>query len=194
VSRPANRSVNEPVTEVAALVLAGPARLGAVRLVVVDGAAGSGKTTYAAALSAALDGAPVVHMDDLYEGWAGALVPDVWARLEAQVLAPLRDGRAARYQVYDWAADEFGEWVDIPSHPALVLEGCGSAAAPVDPWATLRVWVEVPAELRLARGMTRDGPEMRALWLRFQETEDAHFARDRTRDRADLVVDGTSPW
>jgi len=168
------------------------ARLGAVRLVVVDGPAGSGKTTYADALAAALGDAPVVHMDDLFGGWAGALVPDVWRRLEAQVLAPLRDGRTARYQRYDWGADEFGAWIDVPRHPALVLEGVGSAARPVDPWAVARVWVEAPADLRLDRGIARDGPAMREHWLRFQETEDAHFASDRTRDRADVIVDGTA--
>ena len=180
------------VSAVAQRVLTAPARLGAVRLVVVDGPAGSGKTTYADALAAALGDAPVVHMDDLFGGWAGALVPDVWRRLEAQILAPLRDGRTARYQRYDWGADEFGAWIDVPRHPALVLEGVGSAARPVDPWTVARVWVEVPADLRLERGIARDGPAMREHWLRFQETEDAHFASDRTRDRADVIVDGTA--
>jgi uridine kinase len=187
----AMQPVNEPVTGVAERVLAAPARLGAVRLVVVDGPAGSGKTTYAAALAAALGDAPVVHMDDLFGGWAGALVPDVWHRLEAQVLAPLRDGRTARYQMYDWVADEFGGWIDVPRHPVLVLEGVGSAARPVDPWAVLRVWVEAPADLRLTRGLARDGLAMREHWLRFVETEDAHFASDGTCDRADVIVDGT---
>jgi cytidylate kinase len=195
-SRSADQSaiqpVNEPVTEVAQRVLAAPARLGPVRLVVVDGPAGSGKTTYAAALAAALGDAPVVHMDDLFGGWAGALVPDVWRRLEAQVLAPLRNGATARYQMFDWDADEFGGWIDVAAHGMLVLEGVGSAALPVDPWAVLRVWVEVPPDLRLARGVTRDGLAMRGHWLRFQETEDAHFASDGTRDRADVIVDGTA--
>jgi uridine kinase len=192
--QPATRPTNAPVAEVARRVQAAPARLGPVRLVVVDGPAGSGKTTYAAALSAALGDAPVVHMDDLFGGWAGALVPDVWKRLEAQVLGPLRDGGPARYRMYDWGADRFGAWIDVPRHAVLVVEGCGSAALPVDPWAVLRVWVEVPADLRLARGLTRDGMAMREKWLGFQETEDAHFASDGTRERADVCVDGASPW
>jgi uridine kinase len=183
---------NEPVADVARRALGARARLGDVRLVVVDGPAGSGKTTYAAALAAALGDAPVVHMDDLYEGWTG-LEHDVWQRLEAQVLAPLREGRSARYQVYDWAAREFDQWVDVPRHPALVVEGVGAAASPVDPWAVLRVWVEVPRELRLARGLARDGLPMEELWVRWAEAEDAHFASDGTRQRADLFVDGTGP-
>ena len=186
--------VNAPVTEVARQVLAAPPRLGTVRLVVVDGPAGSGKTTYAAALAGALGDAPVVHMDDLYEGWSGGLVADVWRRLEDQVLAPLRDGHAARYQVYDWVAGAFGEWVDVPRHGALVLEGVGSGARPVDPWAVLRIWVEVATELRLARGFSRDGEAMRDEWLRWADREHAHFTSDGTRDRADVCVDGTAPY
>jgi uridine kinase len=184
-------AASEPVTSVARRVLATPPRLGDVRLVVVDGPAGSGKTTYAAALSAALGDAPIVHMDDLYEGWAGALVPDVWRRLEAEVLAPLRDGRTARYRMYDWGADEFGEWIDVPQHAALVLEGVGAAAQQVDPWTVLRVWVEVPAELRLARGLARGGQAMYENWVRFAEVEQTHFTVDQTRRRADVFVDGT---
>jgi cytidylate kinase len=179
------------VVSVARRVLAAPARLGAVRLVVVDGPAGSGKTTYAAALAEALGNAPVVHMDDLYEGWAGALAPDVWIRLEAQVLAPLRAGQAGHYQVYDWYADRFAEWVDVAPHAALVVEGVGSAALPVDPSAVLRVWVEVPYELRMARGLLRGGEAMQENWLRFAEVEQVHFTADGTRQRADLLVDGT---
>ncbi|MGO1280054.1 MAG: AAA family ATPase, partial [Cellulosimicrobium funkei] len=64
-------------------VAAGEWTASGTRLVVVDGPAGSGKTTLAAQLEAALP-AQVLHMDDLYEGWRG-LVP-AWARLHAWVL------------------------------------------------------------------------------------------------------------
>lgn len=181
-----------PLSGTAALasrVLADPPRLGPVRLVVVDGPAGSGKTTFAAGLAAALRPAPVVHMDDLYEGWSG-LVDGVWGRLEQQVLAPLRAGRPGRYQRYDWAAGQFAGWVDVPVSAALVVEGVGSAALPVDPWAVLRVWVEAPQEVRMARGVERDGEALRDEWARWTELEAAHFTADGTRSRADLLVDG----
>ncbi|KOG76565.1 hypothetical protein ADK38_39775, partial [Streptomyces varsoviensis] len=66
-----------------------PPSLGPVRLVAVDGHAGSGKTTFAGRLSAALGGAPVLHLDDLATheelfAWTG--------RLREQVLDPLGRG------------------------------------------------------------------------------------------------------
>lgn len=172
--------------ELAARALAARPRLGPVRLVAVDGPAGSGKSTLAAALAAR--GGTVLHLDDLYEGWSG-LEGSLWPRLSAQVLEPLRRGRPGRYQRYDWPTGAFAEWVDVPVPDVLVLEGCGSARRAVDQLAVLRVWVEAPADLRLERGLARDGADAREHWLRWMTDEAAHFARERTRERADVRLD-----
>jgi len=128
-------------------------------------------------------------MDDLYAGWTltGAV-----ARLEAGVLRALAAGRPGTYHRFDWHADRFGA-EPVPVRPAavLVVEGCGSAPRRLDPWTTLRVWVEAPAPLRLERGLARDGAAMTAHWARWVATEAAEFAREDTRRRADLRVDGT---
>lgn len=180
------------VGALAARVLATPPALGSVRLVCVDGPAGSGKTTLAGAMADALGPhAAVVHLDDLYEGWTG--LSGVWERVEAQLLAPLAQGRPGRYQRYDWAAGRFAEWVDVPVPDVLILEGCGSAPRAVDGPSVLRVFVEAPADLRLARGLARDGADQRDHWLAWMTEEAAEFAREATRERADVVVDGTRP-
>jgi hypothetical protein len=70
------------------------------------------------------------------------------------------------------------------------VEGCGSSPRSLDEWTTLRVWVEAPAELRVARGLARDGVALEAQWRRWQVTEAAEFAREDTRPRADLRLDG----
>lgn len=171
-------------------VRSAPARLGTVRLVCVDGPAGAGKSTLAARLAEHL-GAAVLHLDDLYEGWSG--LDRVWDRLEAQVLAPLAAGRTGRYQRYDWVAGAFAEWHDLPVPPVLVVEGCGSAPLALAGRASLVILVDAPPDVRLARGLARDGDALRDHWLRWMDLEAVHFARERTRERADLVLDGTVP-
>ncbi|RZU31567.1 uridine kinase family protein [Blastococcus saxobsidens] len=172
-------------------LLAAPPLLGGTRLVCVDGPAGSGKTTLAGRLAAALGGtAEVVHMDDVYAGWTltGAI-----ARLGAGVLRPLTAGRPGAYHRYDWTTGRFApEPVPVRPAPVLLVEGCGSSPRRWDPWTTRRVWVEAPDALRVARGLARDGASMAVHWHRWLATEAAEFAREDTRGRADLRIDGTA--
>ncbi len=168
--------------------------LGTVRLVCIDGPAGSGKTSLADRLADVVREAglavSVVHLDDLYDGWSGLV--GVWDRVEAQLLDPLGRGEPGRWQRYDWREGRFAEWHDLPVPDVLVLEGCGSAPRAVDGRAVLRLYVEAPPRVRLRRGLDRDGEAMRPEWVRWQVLEAAQFAAERTRDRADVVVDGTA--
>jgi uridine kinase len=191
--RPLSTGPSSAIT-VAALarrVLAAPARLGEVRLVCIDGPAGSGKTTLAGRLAAALgEGAAVVHLEDLYAGWT---ITGAVARLRAGVLRPVAEGRPGAYHRYDWAAERFAaELTTVPVRPVLLVEGCGSSPRSLDPWTTLRIWVEAPARLRIARGLARDGTGLQPQWRRWQATEAAEFTREDTRARADLRLDGAA--
>jgi hypothetical protein len=162
--------------------------LGAGRLVCVDGPAGSGKTTLGRELAAAT-GAPLVHTDDLMEGWRGL---DAVARELTGLMTDLDAGRSGSYRRFDWLHGRYAaRRVAVPPGPWLVVEGVGSGAPAVAAHVTVLVWVEVDDELRLARGMARDGERMRAHWEQFMVDERALAARDRTRERADVLVDGT---
>jgi hypothetical protein len=179
--------------DLARTVLATPARLGPVRLVAVDGPAGSGKSTFAGRLADALREAgarvEVVHTDDLLEGWAD--IVSFWPRFEAWVLDPLRHGRDAAYRLYDWHAARFGEeWRALPVPDVLVVDGVTSARREVRAELSFGVFVTAPRELRLARGVARDGEALRLEWLAWMAGEDGHFAADDTAAHVDVRVDG----
>ncbi|WFE57638.1 hypothetical protein O7633_12540 [Micromonospora sp. WMMD712] len=176
-------------------VLAGPARLGRTRLVAVDGPSGAGKSLFAARLAdalAALPGGgrpPVVHTDDLLDGWADQLT--FWPRLERWVLAPLRAGRPGAYRRYSWVRHRFlPRELPVPPAPVVIVEGVSAARAAVRPELTLSVLVTAPAGLRLTRAVARDGPGILPELRRWHVGERAHFAADGTADAVDLVVDG----
>jgi uridine kinase len=179
-------------SDVADLVLgvasARPATLGRGRLVCIDGPAGSGKTTLAAAL-AERTGATVVNTDDLMQGWGG--FETVTRQLTAIVTA-LADGRPGGYYRYVWGEGRFDDTlVTVTPGPWLVVEGVGSGEPEIAAHVTALVWVEVDDELRLARGLERDGAHQEPEWRTFMPVEREIFARDRTYERADVLVDGT---
>ncbi|MBM7787412.1 nucleoside/nucleotide kinase family protein [Tenggerimyces flavus] len=184
------RSAVVRLADVAREVLAGPPRLGAVRLVCIDGRAGAGKSTLAGRLASFLGDAQIVHLDDLYEGWSG--LPRVWDRLDSWVLQPLRANFRGRYQRYDWESGSYAEWHDVPVRPALIVEGVGSADRAIDHLSTLKMWVDAPLDVRYRRAIERDGEGFRPYWDAWAADEDLHFARERTAERADVVVDGDS--
>ncbi|MEU4742054.1 hypothetical protein AB0G02_16540 [Actinosynnema sp. NPDC023658] len=163
-----------------------------MRLVAVDGPSGSGKSTYAARLVRRLRaeglGAAVVPTDH-FATWTDPV--SWWPRLVADVLEPLRHGRAARYQRVDWSGGlpHPGEWVDVPVPDVLVVEGVSAARRSIAPRLDEAVWVEVPdpAE-RLRRAVARDGEPSRAHLLRWQAFERGWFAVDGTKSRADRVI------
>ena len=173
---------------VVALAASRPPTLGAGRLICVDGPAGSGKTTLAAAIVGAV-GAEVVNTDELMEGWGG--FSTVTAQLTALVTA-LAQGRTGGYRRYLWGQGRFDDAVtSVAPGPWLVVEGVGSAEPAIDAHITALVWVEVDDALRLARGLERDGAHQEPEWREFMPAEREIFARDRTFERADVLVDGT---
>ncbi len=190
-----NVAVIEAYAGLARRVLAGPARLGRTRLVAVDGPSGAGKSRFAARLAdafAARAGGvrpPLVHTDDLLDGWDDQLT--FWTRLEEQVLGPLRAGRAGGYLRYSWVRGRFlDRVVPVPAGPVLIVEGVSAARAAVRPELTLSVLVTAPAELRLRRALDRDGAQILPELRRWHAGELAHFAADGTGAAVDLMVDG----
>lgn len=161
-----------------------------VRIIGVDGPSGSGKSTLAARMSARID-APIVQMDD-FVSWADLV--GWWPRFEAQVVNPLLSGSDAHFRVRDWEDDEFGTslngWKTVEWSPVVVFEGLTCTRSAIADRLAYRIWVEAPDDVRLRRGLDRDGDTHRDLWLASMHTESQFFTDDATRVRADLRVNG----
>jgi uridine kinase len=179
--------------ELAERVLDAPARCGSTRLVCIDGPAGSGKTTLAAGLVEAVEArgetATVVHLDDLLEGWDG--IHQVGRSAHRLLVEPWSRGQVGGYRRYDWHRAAFAEHHEVPPADVAILEGVGSGHPAFADLVTMLVWVEAPEALRLARGLERDGVELMPQWRRWLVAEQQLHDRERTRERAHVVVDGT---
>ncbi|MGV3617376.1 MAG: uridine kinase family protein [Fimbriimonas sp.] len=159
---------------------------GRTAIVGIDGCGGAGKSTLAAALAARLPGSVVVHTDD-FASWEEPT--EWWPRLLEGVLVPLSQGQPGRYQRYDWVERRLAEWHHVEAGVVL-LEGVTAIRREFRPYLAYRIWVDCPRELRLQRGLERDGAEAAPLWQEWMAAEDRYCEAQRPRDAADLIVKG----
>jgi uridine kinase len=157
-------------------------------VIAVDGFGGAGKSTLTARLTALVP-STVVHTDD-FASWDNPL--DWWPRLIEQVLSPLSRNEQARYQRYDWDSRVLAEWHAIEPGGVVLLEGVSSSREKFRPFLSLSIWVDTPSEMRLQRGIARDGETMRGAWDSWMADEDEWAAREHPRSKADYLIFGTT--
>ncbi|MFZ4515956.1 MAG: uridine kinase family protein [Acidimicrobiia bacterium] len=171
-------------------------------LIAVDGQGGSGKSTLAEHLVHAAGAGCVISMDEFYRPSADrdalrAQEPIPPApffdseRLREQVLEPLRRGAAATWQTYDWDADCLGPARTTTPQGLLVIEGVSAFRQGLAGFYDASIWVECSYNLRLARGVARDGEAARDTWVHeWIPEEDRYRLAEQPDARAAYVVDG----
>ncbi|MEV6160754.1 hypothetical protein AB0L71_02280 [Streptomyces sp. NPDC052052] len=158
---------------------------GPVRLIGVDGHAGSGKSTFASRLAAALGDAPVLHLDDLathasFFAWVD--------RLQAQVIEPMSRGECARYAPYDWSTRTLAAPRSLEPAPVVLIEGVGAGRRALRPHLARLLWMDLAAAESWERGRRRDGPALSAFWDGWTAAETEHFSADPSRPHAETLI------
>jgi uridine kinase len=93
---------------------------------------------------------------------------------------------------YNWLTTAWeAPWVLAPPE-VLIVEGVGAGARRAAAYASLLIWVEEAASVRKKRALDRDGETFAPYWDMWAAQEDVMLARERTRERANLVIDCSS--
>jgi uridine kinase len=175
-------------------------------VVVVAGGSASGKSTVCAAL-AAQPGVRIIAHDRYYKDAADPAThnfdePDALeTSLLVAHLAALRAGEAVDAPVYSFPLHaRTAETERLLPAPILLVEGILSLASPaLVAAADLRIFVDCPADVRLARRVLRDvaerGRGAAQVVHRYLHTVRPMHARwvEPSRATADLVLDGEAP-
>lgn len=163
-----------------------PPLAGSTRVIAIDGPAGSGKTTLAAQLGEQLAGSFVLNTDQLYHGWDG--LADGAQRLVDDVLLPLSEDRAATVRPWDWGSSSEGEQRELPGCETLIVDGAGCGSRAAAPLLSMIIWLDADPALRQRRALERDGEMFAPHWQSWAAQERELFAREQTRERADLII------
>jgi uridine kinase len=159
-------------------------------IVLIDGRAGSGKSTFAEKLQQQLlrdgESAPrVIHMDNIFEGWEGlSLGSDYLVRF---ILNPLARKETASWQDWSWVRNERSSWREFSGGTPLIVEGCGALTERSKEHAYLSIWLEASEETRRQRWLERERHLEKFDFWAAQELD--FYAREKSKSLADLVIE-----
>ena len=182
--------MSELAEKIAAQVLELVDRGNTMPIVLIDGRSNSGKSTLAAEIQNLIfkdgESAPrIVHMDDLYLGWNG--LQEGVDYLQRFILKPLSDSYIAQWREFDWDnpgepgyESRNGQWREFQGGTPLIIEGCGALNQMSAPIANIKVWLEVPQEIRHQRWLEREGSNEH--WAEWAAQEEEFYAREKSAE------------
>lgn len=194
-----SQAQSELAERIAAQVLELVDRGNSMPIVLIDGRSNSGKSTLAAEVQNLIfkngESAPrVVHMDDLYLGWNGLQAGVDY--LNRFILKPLSESYIAQWREFDWAdsanaesangtagLSRNGEWREFAGGTPLIIEGCGALNQLSAQVASIKIWLEVPQEIRHQRWLEREGSNEH--WAEWAAQEEEFYAREKSSELAD---------
>jgi uridine kinase len=158
-------------------------------IILIDGRAGSGKSTFAEKLQQKLfqdgESAPrVIHMDNIFEGWDGLALGSDY--MERYILQPLARQETASWQDWSWVKNQRSSWREFSGGTPLIVEGCGSLTERSKEHADISIWLEASEETRRERWIQRERHLEKFDFWAAQELD--FYAREKSQSLADLVI------
>ncbi len=171
------------------------------RIVAIDGGGGAGKTTFATFLRKVIPDSFVVKIDDFYRPpqlriplqSVEVINPNMdWDRLRMLVLEAVRGDRDISYQLYDFKAGTLsGDTIHVPKDAStIIVEGVWSYQEAFIDFYDYLIWLEAPADIRLERGVKRDGEDLRQVWIDEWIPIDEYYQKSyQPKLKANCVID-----
>lgn len=167
-------------------------------LVGVDGHGGSGKSTLAKDI-AEQTGAILIQSDHFYktqdrragEHRSTKVISDKfdWDELQKAVFDNAKPKKIIKYRPYSWDIEGLLPEVRHTVGQVIIVEGVYTLQDKFLDKYHLKVWVDAPEEVRLTRGVQRDGEEMRSAWTNIWIPQDRrYFEACRPDKRADIII------
>jgi uridine kinase len=163
------------------------------QIILIDGPAGSGKTTLSLKLQrdfAVNSNCQIIHLDDHYNGWDEALSSELTETLNL-VVSNFLSGLPTEIRTFNWNKSEFEGSKRIEPGEVLIIEGVGAGQSSIRERAASLYWVETDSDNALRRVLERDGQEYEERIRTWQIREAKHFNEERTREFADFIISTT---
>lgn len=176
-----------------------PPKNGKYYVIAIDGRGGAGKSSLSKYISKLLPDFSYICGDSYFEPISH---PIAWGgyneeRFYKDVIKPLGDTDThINFRPYDWDSSDHIQNMPIDIGKGLFMDCCYSFTFDLD--YDLKIWVDTPREVALARGIHRSTmPKEHAekVWNEFwKPMEDKYIAEARPMQQADIVIDGTKPY
>ncbi len=190
--------IQEVIDKISKLMLSKTSLDNACVIIGVDGPGGSGKSTLANQIAERFD-ATLIHSDDFYKDQdktsakhnSDQVVSDKfdWNLLEEIVFNNAKPGNIIKYRPYSWDINGLLPEINFKIKKILIIEGIYALQDRFLDKYDFKIWVEVPQEVRLERGVKRDGEHMREAWEVIWLPQDKRYFDSHRPDlKADVII------